>query len=87
VYGTVISQNIFEDEAIDIAFKAPVGRISAHFNDFDTERIGVDNLGAGSVNATDNWWHCKAGPDGKNCASVVGPMVDFTPWLTHPLED
>ena len=87
VYGTVIAQNKFEDEAIDIAFKAPVGRISAHFNDFDTVRIGVDNLGAGSVNATDNWWHCPAGPGGKSCATVVGPGVDFTPWLTHPLED
>ncbi len=87
VYGTVISQNIFEDEAVDIAFKAPAGRLTAHFNDFDTERVGVDNLGAGSVNAIDNWWHCPAGPGGKNCASVVGPMVDFTPWLHHPLED
>jgi parallel beta-helix repeat protein len=87
VYGTLILQNIFEDEAVDIAFKAPVGTVNAHFNDFDTVRIGVDNLGAGFVNATDNWWNCPAGPEGKNCASVDGPRADFTPWLHHRLEE
>jgi parallel beta-helix repeat protein len=82
ITGTVISQNVFEDEAIDIAFKAPVGQLSVHFNDFDTWGIGVENLGTGTVNATDNWWHCHAGPDGKGCTTVSGPGVWFTPWLT-----
>jgi parallel beta-helix repeat protein len=82
ITGTVISQNVFEDEAIDIAFKAPVGQLSVHFNDFDTWGIGVENLGTGTVNATDNWWHCHAGPEGKGCTTVSGPGVWFTPWLT-----
>jgi parallel beta-helix repeat protein len=85
ITGTVISQNVFEDEAVDVAFKAPVGEISAHFNNFDTG-IGVDNLGTGTVNATDNWWRCLAGPSGKRCATVSGPGVMFTPWLLFPFE-
>jgi hypothetical protein len=82
ITGTVISQNVFDDEAIDIAFKAPVGQLSVHFNDFDTWGIGVENLGTGTVNATDNWWHCAAGPGAKGCTTVMGPGVTFTPWLT-----
>jgi parallel beta-helix repeat protein len=82
ITGTVISQNVFDDEAIDIAFKAPVGQLSVHFNDFDTWGIGVENLGTGTVNATDNWWHCAAGPGAKGCTTVMGPGVMFTPWLT-----
>jgi parallel beta-helix repeat protein len=82
ITGTVISQNVFDDEAIDVAFKAPVGQLSVHFNDFDTWGIGVENLGTGTVNATDNWWHCAGGPGAKGCTTVMGPGVMFTPWLT-----
>jgi hypothetical protein len=82
ITGTIISQNVFDDEGIDIAFKAPVGQLSVHFNDFDTWGIGVENLGTGTVNATDNWWHCVGGPGAKGCTTVSGPGVWFTPWLT-----
>jgi hypothetical protein len=86
INGTVISQNVFEDEAIDIAFKAPSSQISVHFNNFDTSGIGVDNLGTGSVNATDNWWHCPAGPGRSKCTTAAGPRVAFSPWLTSAFE-
>ncbi len=84
VFGTVISQNVFDDEAIDVAFKAPSGQISVHLNDFDTKGIGVDNLGAGIVNATYNWWHCPAGPGAGRCTTVAGSEVISSPWLTSP---
>ena len=87
VHGTVITRNVFEDEAIDIAFNAPAGsHINAHFNDFSAAAIGVDNLGKGSVNATDDWWHCPGGPDGTGtaCATAVGTSLHFTPWLVVP---
>ena len=87
VTGTVISQNVFDDEAIDVAFNAPRGQINLHLNDFETTGIGVDNIGTGSVNATDNWWNCPTGPGGKRCATVVGPGVVFTPWLTPPFDN
>lgn len=84
ITGTVISQNVFRDEAIDVAFKAPVGQLSVHLNNFDTWGIGVDNLGTGTVNATQNWWGCPFGPGGKRCTTVAGPGVVSTPWLIFP---
>jgi hypothetical protein len=84
ITGTVISQNVFDDEAIDIAFSAPAGELSVHLNDFDTNEVGIDNMSTGTVNATQNWWHCPAGPGGKGCTTIVGSGVAFTPWLTSP---
>lgn len=83
VTGTVVSQNVFDDESIDIAFNAPAGQINAHLNDFD-KSVGVDNIGTGTVSATFNWWNCPTGPGGKKCATIVGSGVSFTPWLTSP---
>ncbi len=87
IFGTVISQNIFDDEAIDVAFKAPMGQVSAHFNSFSRKATGVDNLGSGTVDATENWWGCPFGPNGNSCASIAGTEVLFAPWLTSPFED
>jgi hypothetical protein len=84
ITGTVISQNVFDDEAIDVAFKAPAGQLNVHLNDFGTRGIGVDNLGAGTINATENWWGCLLGPGGKRCSTVAGPGVVSTPWLLIP---
>jgi hypothetical protein len=84
ITGTVISQNVFEDEAIDVAFKAPSGQVNAHLNDFNNNAIGVDNLGTGTVDATENWWHCLGGPGARGCATAAGPGVVFTPWLLFP---
>lgn len=85
IWGTVISQNTIGDESVDIAFKAPSGQVNAHLNNFSTRGVGVDNLGAGWVDATDNWWHCPWGPGGNGaCASVAGPNVTTSPWLRAP---
>jgi len=86
ITGTVISQNTFDKEAIDVAFSAPSGQLNVQFNDFSAG-IGVDNMGAGSVDATENWWHCPGGPNHANCATVQGSGVWYTPWLTQPFED
>lgn len=86
IMGTVISQNTFDREAIDVGFSAPTGQLNVHFNDFSSG-IGIDNLGAGVVDATENWWNCASGPSGKGCATVHGSGVSFTPWLTSPFRD
>jgi hypothetical protein len=86
ITGTVISQNIFDEEAIDVAFNAPTGQINAHLNDFDKNGVGVDNIGKGTVDATENWWHCATGPGGKKCSTIVGSGVTFMPWLTSPFD-
>ncbi len=84
ITGTVISQNVIDDEAIDVAFNAPAGQLNVHLNNFEPRSIGVDNIGAGTVDATENWWGCPTGPGTKRCASVVGAGVNWTPWLFFP---
>lgn len=83
IYGTVVSQNTFDKEAIDVAFKAPSGQLSAHFNNFERGAIGVDSLGAAPANATENWWGCFLGPGNRGCATTSGTVVS-TPWLISP---
>jgi len=85
VSGTVVAQNVFDNESIDVAFNVPSGQLNAHFNDF-SKGIGVDNIGAGLVDATENWWHCAMGPAGINCATVSGAGVTTTPWLPSPFD-
>jgi nitrous oxidase accessory protein NosD len=84
ITGTVISQNLFEDEAVDVAFKAPSGQVNAHLNDFNGFAVGVANYGTGTVDAIQNWWHCAQGPGHTGCTGIVGKGVLFKPWLTFP---
>ena len=85
VTGTVISQNVFDDEAIDVAYSAPSGQMNVHLNNFSNKSIGVEQIGAAPVDATENWWHCPFGPGSKAaCASASGSAVTTTPWLTEP---
>jgi parallel beta-helix repeat protein len=85
--GIVISQNVIENEDIDVAVKTPAPvEVQVHLNNFAEKSIGVDNLGPGTVNATENWWGCPKGPGAAGCASVAGSGVLFTPWLSNPLQ-
>ncbi|HEY1804345.1 MAG TPA: right-handed parallel beta-helix repeat-containing protein [Terracidiphilus sp.] len=84
--GTVISQNDFDNEAIDVGFSAPAGQLNVHFNDF-SRGIGIENLSTGTVDATENWWNCATGPAGSRCAAAQGSGISFTPWLTSPYGD
>jgi hypothetical protein len=47
--------------------------------------IGVDNIGTGTVDATENWWGCPNGPGTGGCTTVKGTGVFFTPRLRHPM--
>jgi hypothetical protein len=84
VGGTVVSQNVINDESIAIAFNAPSGQVSAHLNNFNITGIGVDNIGTGYVNAIFSWWNCAKGSGTPGCATIVQPGVSFRPWLTDP---
>ncbi len=83
VWGTLVSENVIEDETVGIAFKAPTGRMDAHLNNLIVKGIGVDNLGSGIMDATENWWKCPGGPGANGCATAAG-KVWYTPWLTTP---
>lgn len=84
--GTIVAQNDIRDESIGIAFKAPAGStLIAHFNDLGSHLTGIDNLGSGSIDATNNWWGCAAGPSAK-CSWAIGSNITDLPALTHPFD-
>lgn len=85
ITGTVVSQNTFENEAIDVGFSAPAGQLNVQFNNF-SRGIGVDNLSTGAVNASENWWHCPFGANGGTACATTNGTVWTTPWLTRPFE-
>lgn len=86
ITGTVVSQNTFDNEAIDVAFKASAGQLGVHLNNFEKGAIGVDNLGTAPINATENWWGCLIGPGGRRCATASGPSLSTIPWLISPFQ-
>ena len=83
VSGTVISQNVIEHEGYDIVANTPA-QVNPHLNNLLGNKTGVDNIGKGSVDATENYWACPKGPEDSACSNVKGPKVLFTPWLTRP---
>lgn len=86
VTGTVVSENTFANEAIDIGFTAPAGvQLNVHFNDF-SRGIAIDNFGAAAVDATENFWNCAEGPGANHCSTIQGSNVTFTPWLAWPFD-
>jgi len=83
IVGTIISQNVIKDEAVDVAVNTP-GSVNVHLNDLLGKMVGLANLGSGSVDATENWWGCFAGPGTPGCSTVSGSNVLVQPWLTKP---
>jgi parallel beta-helix repeat protein len=83
ITGTVISQNVITHETLDLVVNTPAD-VKADNNDLHgSGRVGVQNVGTGTVDATDNWWGCKDGPGLFPCSNVNGPgTVLFSPWLT-----
>ncbi len=82
--GIVVAQNVFKGEGIDIAMNAVSGSsVAAHLDSFSGD-VGVDNLGAGTISATANWWKCSNGPDANGCSAALGSGVTTSPWLTKP---
>ena len=66
-------------------FGDPVGgqaTVTASGNSFNGNKTGANGGVGTSVNAENNWWGCKQGPNmGGGCDTAIG-TVDFTPWLT-----
>jgi len=80
--AATILQNTFSNEAYDIVVNTPAN-VDVHLNNIDNDHaVGIDNIGAGSVNATENWWGCLKGPGASGCTTVMGPNILANPWLT-----
>ena len=90
VSGTLITLNQIERELIDIAIEnanAAGAVVVAHLNNLvGRSATGIANLGAGPVDATENWWGCANGPGGRGCTTVSGAGVTTTPFLTQPVQ-
>ena len=92
VRGTVISQNIISDEDIDIAVNTPA-EVDIHLNSLLGGAIGVGDVCAfdgssactGTLDATENYWGCPAGPGQKGCTTISAPRILWNPWLKKPV--
>ena len=83
ITGTIVVQNTIDGEADDVVLNTPA-EAQVNFNDFLDAQYGVDNIGTGTANASQNWWGCSGGPSAAGCALAGGPGVQFVPWLTSP---
>jgi Right handed beta helix region len=94
VLGTVISQNVIRDEDVDIAINTPA-QVDVHLNDLLGGQVGVADVCVfdqasvctGSIDATQNFWGCSAGPGNSGCTSASGADIRFTPWLHRPVRN
>ncbi|MFZ0631841.1 MAG: right-handed parallel beta-helix repeat-containing protein, partial [Acidobacteriaceae bacterium] len=95
IYGTIITGNTITDEDEDIAADSP-SEVDAHLNNLLGGKIGVANVCAldngatsplctGSIDATQNFWGCPAGPGKGNCSTTSGANIVFNPWLWSPV--
>lgn len=86
--GTIVSQNVIHQEALDIVIKVPAAALPAvqvHLNNLPG-KVGLQNAGTATVDATQNWWGCSRGPGANGCARISGSGVLFIPWLTKPFQ-
>jgi parallel beta-helix repeat protein len=94
VRGTIISQNVIRDEDVDIAINTPA-EVDIHLNNLLGEKVGVADVCAfdhatvctGTIDATENFWGCHAGPGGEECSTVSGANIRFTPSLNESMGD
>lgn len=93
VRGTIISGNVIVDEDEDIAVNTPA-EVDAHLNELLGGSIGVANVCAldaaactGSIDATENYWGCPAGPGGNGCSTTSGSSIRFAPWLRFSIPE
>ena len=84
--GNMVVGNHVQNEQYDVTVNIPGAAVQVQYNSLNGTGGGVANLGMGSVNATENWWSCPAGPTATgSCSTVSGPAVLWSPWLTVPV--
>ncbi len=97
VYGTVITGNTIVDEDEDVTADSP-SEVDAHLNNLLGGKIGAANVCAldngagsslctGSIDATQNFWGCRAGPGSRSCSTTSGASVVFNPWLSSAVPE
>lgn len=62
---TILENNLLSNDfGININSDALSGPVDAHFNRIFGNLAGINNDSASSIDATNNWWGCNAGPGG-----------------------
>ncbi len=87
--GNIISSNTIQNESYDVAINDPAP-VMVNFNALQLygsgAGVGLINLGAGPVDATENWWSCANGPGIPwTCSSAMGAKVQGYPGLSSPI--
>jgi parallel beta-helix repeat protein len=81
VTGTVIAQNTIRNEHDAIVANTPAP-VNPHLNNLFGD-FGVENIGSGTVDATNNYWGCTGGPGKTGCSKTSGNVL-FVPFLSQP---
>lgn len=88
INGLIISQNEISNEQIAVAISTPA-QVNVHLNTL-LGTVGVQDVCAyeggvctGSIDATENFFGCSAGPSSGGCGTVNGADIRFTPWLLN----
>ena len=102
IMGTNIGANVITNEDVDIAVNTPA-IVNVHTNNllgghkvmgvanvcaFDKANFAPTAVCTGTIDATQNYWGCSAGPNGGGSCSSVPDAYDSgvtdIPWLSHP---
>jgi parallel beta-helix repeat protein len=78
ITGTVIAQNTIKNEHDAVVANTPAA-VNLHLNDLYGD-YGVENIGSGTVDATNNFWGCLGGPGKSGCSKTSGSVL-FVPFL------
>jgi parallel beta-helix repeat protein len=78
ITGTVIAQNTITHEHDAIVANTPAP-VNPHLNNLYGD-FGVENIGSGTVDATNNYWGCFGGPGKTGCSKTSGNVM-FMPFL------
>lgn len=84
ITGVIVGHNTIKNETDDVAIKTGA-LVDVHANNLLGKKAGLNNLGTGTVNATENWWGCAGGPGAAGCTWVGGPNVISSPYLPSPI--
>jgi hypothetical protein len=73
--SNIITGNTIQNESIDISVNTPAD-VEIHLNNLlGSTSIGVQNLGVGTVSATQNYWGCATGANTGKCSTASGGVT------------
>ena len=89
---TEVTENDIRDNEIGLEIWGDADEIEGlnfSYNNVVGNEVGVENFFDYVVDASHNWWGDATGPDGEGSGDgdSVDEDVEFTPWLTAPVED